>query len=72
MPCLEENKADYEAMAQCPGDEMFISGIVSRFDHLLTWREMFNITIDLLDTVNNIVCTRTEGNIIAHHANTPI
>ena len=61
VPCLVENEADYEAMSHCPEREMFISAIVSRFDHLMTWREMFNMTIDFLDTVNDIVCTRTDG-----------
>lgn len=60
VPCLERNEVDYEAMSQCPEDEMFISEVVSRFDHLMTWREMFNITLDFIDTVNNIVCTRTD------------
>ena len=61
VPCLVENVADYELMSQCPKHEMFMSAIVSRFDHLMTWREMFNMTIDFLDTANDIVCTRTDG-----------
>ena len=43
---------------------MPISAVVSRFDHLMAWREMFNLTIDVIDTVNDIVCTRTDGNSI--------
>ena len=67
VPCLLENEADYEAMSNCPEDELFLedkmilSAFIHLFDHLKTWREMFNITIDFLDTVNDLVCTRTDG-----------
>ena len=67
VPCLLENEADYEAMSNCPEDELFLedqmilSAFIHLFDHLKTWREMFNITIGLLDTVNDLVCSRTDG-----------
>ena len=51
-------------MSHCPEDMMPISAVVSRFDHLMAWREIFNLTIDVIDTVNDIVCTRTDGNSI--------
>ena len=67
LPCLLENVADYEAMSNCPEDELFLedkmilSAFINLFDHLKTWREMFNITIDFLYTVNHLVCSRTDG-----------
>ena len=57
-------------MSRCPEDvlffedKMFMIAFVHLFDHLKTWQEMFNITLDFIHTVHDIVCTRTDGKAI--------
>ena len=61
VPCLQENEADYVTLSHCPEGEDTISAVVSRLDYLMPWGELFNITIDLIDTMNDVMCTRSDG-----------
>ena len=63
VPCLQENEADYETLLHCPEGQDTVSAVMSRFGYLMTWEEVFNFTIDFTDTVNHIVCTRSDGKV---------
>ena len=56
VPCLEENKADYMLRLKC---ESFFPE-KSPFKHILTPEKMWNMSITFLNTVNGIVCSRTD------------
>lgn len=59
IPCLEENRADYMLLMECQEQVMVLMNTwVTSLN--LTPDDLFDLSINLLDAVNNIVCSRTD------------
>lgn len=55
VPCLQKNKEDYMTMGRCgAAHEIMI------FEQVMTLDEVWDMSINFLDTVNDIVCSRKD------------